>query len=134
MLRKLAFGLKFLLNKYLPKKIFLLYLKSTLKKVKKLIFLSSSMAEHSAVNRRVVGSSPTWGVFYWAFSVIKPFPIILANFSCKETGQYRKGELGSKPMNSKVLYANSGFQKSPVCPISINFKSGKSQNLYADMP
>ena len=25
------------------------------------IFLSSSMAEHSAVNRRVVGSSPTWG-------------------------------------------------------------------------
>ena len=24
-------------------------------------FLSSSMAEHSAVNRRVVGSSPTWG-------------------------------------------------------------------------
>ena len=27
------------------------------------IFLSSSMAEHSAVNRRVVGSSPTRGVF-----------------------------------------------------------------------
>ena len=26
------------------------------------IFLNSSMAEHSAVNRRVVGSSPTWGV------------------------------------------------------------------------
>ena len=26
-----------------------------------MIFLSSSMAEHSAVNRRVVGSSPTWG-------------------------------------------------------------------------
>ena len=26
-----------------------------------LLFLSSSMAEHSAVNRRVVGSSPTWG-------------------------------------------------------------------------
>ena len=25
------------------------------------IFLSSSMAEHSAVNRGVVGSSPTWG-------------------------------------------------------------------------
>lgn len=29
--------------------------------LKKEIFLSSSMAEHSAVNRRVVGSSPTWG-------------------------------------------------------------------------
>ena len=27
------------------------------------IILSSSMAEHSTVNRRVVGSSPTWGVF-----------------------------------------------------------------------
>ena len=27
------------------------------------IFLGSSMAEHSAVNRRVVGSSPTRGVF-----------------------------------------------------------------------
>ena len=26
------------------------------------ISLNSSMAEHSAVNRRVVGSSPTWGV------------------------------------------------------------------------
>ena len=25
------------------------------------LFLSSSMAEHSAVNRVVVGSSPTWG-------------------------------------------------------------------------
>ena len=81
MLRKLAVCVKVLLNKCWPKKIFLLYLKSTLKKVEKLIFLSSSMAEHSAVNRRVVGSSPTWGVFYWAFSVIKPFPIILANFS-----------------------------------------------------
>ena len=28
------------------------------------IFLSSSMAEHSAVNRVVVGSSPTWGASY----------------------------------------------------------------------
>ena len=28
---------------------------------RKQTFLSSSMAEHSAVNRRVVGSSPTWG-------------------------------------------------------------------------
>ena len=30
------------------------------------IFLDSSMVEHSAVNRRVVGSSPTRGVFYVA--------------------------------------------------------------------
>ena len=28
------------------------------------IFLDSSMVEHSAVNRRVVGSSPTRGVLY----------------------------------------------------------------------
>jgi len=38
---------------------------------------------------------------------------------CKETGQYRKGELGSKPLNSKVLYGNLGLQKSPVCPIFV---------------
>ena len=30
------------------------------------IFLDSSMVEHSAVNRRVVGSSPTRGVFVYA--------------------------------------------------------------------
>ena len=30
-----------------------------------LIFLDSSMVEHSAVNRGVVGSSPTRGAFLW---------------------------------------------------------------------
>ena len=35
------------------------------------IFLSSSMAEHSAVNRRVVGSSPTWGAKLYNTN---PFP------------------------------------------------------------
>ena len=42
------------------------------------IFLGSSMAEHSAVNRRVVGSSPTRGaikksrrtLFLWAVSAV----------------------------------------------------------------
>ena len=29
------------------------------------IFLDSSMVEHTAVNRGVVGSSPTRGVFYF---------------------------------------------------------------------
>ena len=29
------------------------------------LFLDSSMVEHSAVNRRVVGSSPTRGVYSW---------------------------------------------------------------------
>jgi hypothetical protein len=32
-------------------------------------FLSSSMAEHAAVNRRVVGSSPTWGVFLFLLKI-----------------------------------------------------------------
>ena len=32
-------------------------------KVNKFLFLDSSMVEHSAVNRGVVGSSPTRGVF-----------------------------------------------------------------------
>ena len=31
-----------------------------------MIILDSSMVEHSAVNRRVVGSSPTRGVFIYA--------------------------------------------------------------------
>ena len=30
------------------------------------VFLDSSAAEHSAVNRRVVGSNPTRGVFLWS--------------------------------------------------------------------
>ena len=33
------------------------------------IFLSSSMAERSAVNRNVVGSSPTWGAIKTAYLV-----------------------------------------------------------------
>ena len=50
----------------------------------------------------------------------------LVGYDCKETGQYRKRELGSKPLNSKVLCYNLGLQKSPVCPITIKIKSGKS--------
>ncbi len=38
---------------------------------------------------------------------------------CKETGQNRKGELGLKPLNIKVLCYNLGLQKSPVCPIFV---------------
>jgi len=53
---------------------------------------------------------------------------------CKETGQYRKGELGSKPINIKVLCYYLGLQKSPVCPIFIKIKSGKSQIFHIDMP
>jgi hypothetical protein len=32
------------------------------------LFLGSSMVEHPAVNRVVVGSSPTRGAIYWALS------------------------------------------------------------------
>ena len=35
------------------------------------IFLDSSMVEHSAVNRVVVGSSPTRGVFFFLGSMVK---------------------------------------------------------------
>ena len=36
-----------------------------------LIILDSSMVEHSAVNRVVVGSSPTRGVFFFLGSMVK---------------------------------------------------------------
>ena len=38
-----------------------------------LIFLSSSMAERSAVNRNVVGSSPTWGAMKKALAAASAF-------------------------------------------------------------
>ncbi len=45
--------------------------------------------------------------------------IFAIGWGYKETGQYRKGELGSKPLNIEVLYGNLGLQKSPRCPISV---------------
>lgn len=60
--------------------------------------------------------------------------MLVCKLRCKETGQYRKGELGLKSRNLKVLYANLGFQKSQVCPILAEIKSGKSQNFYINMP
>ena len=39
--------------------------------LRKDIFLDSSMVEHSAVNRVVVGSSPTRGVFFFLGSMVK---------------------------------------------------------------
>ena len=44
--------------------------KDILKEAKE-IFLDSSMVEHSAVNRVVVGSSPTRGVFFFLGSMVK---------------------------------------------------------------
>ena len=40
-------------------------------KVQTLIILDSSMVEHSAVNRVVVGSNPTRGVFFFLGSMVK---------------------------------------------------------------
>ena len=47
----------------------------------------------------------------------------------KETGQYRKGELASKPQNIKEFKSILGLQKSPVCPICVTIVSGISLNL-----
>ena len=41
----------------------------------------------------------------------------------KETGQYRKGELGLKPENIKEFKSILGLQKSPICPICITIES-----------
>ncbi len=47
----------------------------------------------------------------------------------KETGQYRKGELASKPQNIKEFKSILGLQKSPVCQICVTIVSGISLNL-----
>ena len=35
-----------------------------------LLFLNSSMVERTAVNRDVVGSSPTWGAQRWTYIIV----------------------------------------------------------------
>ena len=60
------------------------------------IFLSSSMAEHSAVNRRVVGSSPTWGAsrpLNNERSFCAPFVIFQANGSSMQEGGLFKSDM-----------------------------------------
>ena len=80
----------------------------------------------------MVGSELTQTTLKVTFLAL--FYLFFALFLCKETGQYRKGELGSKPLNSKVLCYYLGLQKSPVCPISSKIKSSKSQKFYIDIP
>ncbi len=45
------------------------------------LFLDSSMVEHSAVNRRVVGSSPTRGVFFYRIVFTKDGPATVAKLN-----------------------------------------------------
>ena len=53
-----------------------------------MIFLDSSMVEHSAVNRRVVGSSPTRGVFLY----------IRLRGQAVKTSPFHGGNTGSIPV------------------------------------
>ena len=60
------------------------------------IFLDSSMVEHSAVNRRVVGSSPTRGVCCMAFAADTSYQIRLRGQAVK-TSPFHGGNTGSIP-------------------------------------
>ena len=63
-----------------------------------MIFLDSSMVEHSAVNRRVVGSSPTRGVFLY----------IRLRGQAVKTSPFHGGNTGSIPVGviSVIAYAD----------------------------
>ena len=66
-----------------------------------MIFLDSSMVEHSAVNRRVVGSSPTRGVFLY----------IRLRGQAVKTSPFHGGNTGSIPVGVTeykifVMYAD----------------------------
>ena len=65
------------------------------------IFLSSSMAEHSAVNRVVVGSSPTWGANQRTVEITRfqrffflCFHYTMMNSCCKNAEKCSKRILG----------------------------------------
>ena len=54
------------------------------------IFLDSSMVEHSAVNRVVVGSSPTRGAFWLHGQVVKTSPFHGGNTGSIPVGVTKK--------------------------------------------
>ena len=60
------------------------------------IFLDSSMVEHSAVNRRVVGSSPTRGVLLYTNSC--SCVIIRLLGQAVKTSPFHGGNTGSIPV------------------------------------
>ena len=65
------------------------------------IFLSSSMAEHPAVNRRVVGSSPTWGA---TSGRLQGLPLFDA-----ETENIFSGTFFPSPQNAWSSFSKNGL-------------------------
>ena len=65
-----------------------------------LIFLDSSMVEHSAVNRVVVGSSPTQGVF--SYQKLFDMPLRPGGQEVK-TSPFHGGNTGSIPVRVTLI-------------------------------
>ena len=67
-------------------------------------FLSSSMAEHSAVNRRVVGSSPTWGAIGLdILAISSPFFVGNKVPYARLTPSFESGYLNEKHMQTTCI-------------------------------
>ena len=69
------------------------------------VFLDSSMAEHSAVNRRVVGSSPTRGVKKRKPAMNKlPFSNVWLLGQAVKTSPFHGGNTGSIPVGVIMIF------------------------------
>ena len=67
-------------------------------------FLGSSMAEHSAVNRRVVGSSPTWGAIGLdILAISSPFFVGNKVPYARLTPSFESGYLNEKHMQTTCI-------------------------------
>ena len=74
------------------------------------IFLDSSMVEHSAVNRGVVGSSPTRGVFWLRGQAVKTSPFHGGNTSSILVGVTKiLQDYNSKRFLARVRLANASL-------------------------
>ena len=83
------------------------------------LFLDSSMVEHSAVNRRVVGSSPTRGVKSPAGTDTAKRQEIRLLGQVVKTPPFHGGNMGSNPVG--VIYHRAPWPsgKAKVCNTSI---------------
>ena len=69
------------------------------------VFLDSSMVEHSAVNRRVVGSSPTRGVKKRKPAMNKlPFSNVRLLGQAVKTSPFHGGNTGSIPVGVIMIF------------------------------
>ena len=69
------------------------------------VFLDSSMVEHSAVNRRVVGSSPTRGVKKRKPAMNKlPFSNVWLLGQAVKTSPFHGGNTGSIPVGVIMIF------------------------------